>query len=237
MFHAIIAWLSGIPVLPPASLIVVVFATIWAIRKFVPSVWLAIERAIPFVDSLDSGPVFTALWKGWQSLPGMLLGATVSALESGLSVKTAVTGVLAGALASIAHEVMAAYRGQVTLRKGDAPPPPKVPSFPAAALALLCCLAHHFTACAVFGSGGSFWPKVAHCAPSPASLVSQVTDILIAGGDYESGLKQLALQDTAEAVECAVKAAVDALAGQVGVDSNAGPAVARGKTFLAKVGQ
>jgi hypothetical protein len=88
--------------------------------------------------------------------------------------------------------------------------------------------------CSVFGSGGSFWPAVATCAPSPAKLVAQVESILLAGGDYEHALEQQALQDGAAAVECAVKAAVDSLMAKVGASPEQGAAAARGKAFLMK---
>lgn len=106
----------------------------------------------------------------------------------------------------------------------------------AAALLLVFALSASLTACSLFGSGGSFWPVVEHCAPSPASLVSQVEDVLLAGGDYEAALKQLALQDGAGIIQCAVAAAVDLLtakAGKVGASPESAPAAARGKAFLA----
>jgi len=116
----------------------------------------------------------------------------------------------------------------------DKTPPWGGPASGIAALLLAVCFAHYVTACALFGAHGSFWPKVEHCAPSPAHLLSQVTDILLAGGDYEKSLEDLALIDSAEAVECAIKAAVDSLASKVGASPEDGSALARGKAFLAE---
>lgn len=120
----------------------------------------------------------------------------------------------------------------------DKTPPWGGPASSVAALLLAVCFAHYITACSLFGSHGSFWPVLEHCAPSPASLVSQVEDILLAGGDYEAALKAKALQDGAGIVECAVAAAVDLLsakAGKVGASPETAPAAVRGKMFLAKV--
>lgn len=122
------------------------------------------------------------------------------------------------------------------------PPPPSDPPWnPSAMIAalLVVCFAAHTSACSVFGSNGSFWPKVEHCAPSPASLVSQVADILLAGGDYEAALKQKALIDGAAIVECAVAAFVQSIGHKVGASPDELAGEARGKAFLAEhsVGQ
>lgn len=76
-------------------------------------------------------------------------------------------------------------------------------------------------------------PIAAECAPTPATLLTQVTQILLAGGDYTKELEQLAISDTERAVECAVESVIASLASKVGADSGAGPAVARGKAYLA----
>lgn len=116
---------------------------------------------------------------------------------------------------------------------------PKKPSVPPSSLIgpmggmLLCfVIALGLSGCGLFGSASPFWPEVKDCAPSPATLVSQVEDVLLAGGDYEAALKQIALQDGAAAVECAVAAAVDELSSKVGASPDAQPAAARGKAFL-----
>lgn len=128
------------------------------------------------------------------------------------------------------------------LKEAD-PKIPKPPSTPSGMgpmggmLALCLCLS--LASCAIFGSGGSFWPKVEKCAPIPASLVRQVADILVAGGDYEAALKQLALQDGGAAVICAVQAFVSSIASKVGAAPDELSGEARGKAFLAQhpVGQ
>lgn len=223
------AWLSAIdPVLPAATLVLVVFVAIYAVRRWLPGVWKAVEATVPFAGSLDPGPVLNALWKSWQVLPGALLGAAVSALSSGMSVRTALYGVAAGAAASLGHELMAAYKGQV----GGKSPSSSPPFAPIALLLLCCCFGLSQSGCALFGSGGSFWPKVEHCAPSPSILVSQVATVLAAGGDYESALEQLALSDGKEIVECAVQAFVNSIAGPEGESTGA---KSRGRAFLAKV--
>ncbi len=103
-----------------------------------------------------------------------------------------------------------------------------------AVLLLVALASLHSSACNLFGANGSFWPAVKSCAPSPSSLVSQAADVLLAGGDYEAALKELALKDGADAVLCAVRAAVDQLMGKVGANPENGAAAARGKAFLAK---
>jgi hypothetical protein len=121
LFATARAWLAAIdPAAPAAALVLIVFLSIYAIRRFLPGVWLWIESRIPFVDSLDYRPVATIVWKFVQALPGALLGAAVASLSSGASVKNALLGVLAGFAASLVHEVMAAYKGQV----GARPKPP-----------------------------------------------------------------------------------------------------------------
>lgn len=108
--------------------------------------------------------------------------------------------------------------------------------FRAAVLTLACMLGlTGLTAgCSLFGGSGSFWPVVKQCAPSPASLIDQAADVLLAGGDYRQALKDLALSNGAAAVECAVKAAIDSLLGKVGAGPTEQHAVARGRAFLAE---
>jgi hypothetical protein len=123
------------------------------------------------------------------------------------------------------------------------PPPPKPPSgiggglSSAAGLLLLAVLCFHSSGCAWFK--GSFWPNVAKCVPSAASLVAQVGQLLQAGGDYETALEQLALADGKDLVLCAVQAFVNSVGSKVGASQDELAAVARGKAFLAEhpVGQ
>ncbi len=232
-FSIVRAWLASVdPAAPAATLVLTVFFAIYALRRWFPSAWLWLEHRLPFVGTLDYRPVATVVSKFVQALPGALLGAVVASLSSGASVKNAVFGVLAGFGASLVHEVMAAYKGEVS-----APKPFSDPMGPMGGVLALG-LVFSLTGCAIFGAHGSFWPALEHCAPSPASLVSQVEDILLAGGDYEAALKSKALQDGAGIVECAVASAVDLLsakAGKIGASPESAPAAARGKMFLAKV--
>lgn len=98
---------------------------------------------------------------------------------------------------------------------------------------LLCLvLSTSLTACGFLK--GSVWPIVEKCAPSARILVAQVEAVLLAGGDYEATLKQIAVTDGEEAVVCAVKEAVSELAGKIGASESS--AAARGHAFLAKTG-
>ena len=177
MFQTIKNWLFAIdPALPAASLVLLVFATIYSVRRWLPGAWKAIELSIPFLSALDAGPVFNAIWKIAQSLPGMLLGTAVAALTEGANVKAALWGVAAGALASVAHEVMAAYRGQVGGKKPpsagapdepvrmfhvDPPPPPPPLRAALAGLAIALC---------PFGCSGA--PKANACNPADATRLT-----------------------------------------------------------------
>jgi hypothetical protein len=116
------------------------------------------------------------------------------------------------------------------------PKPPSPPYIPTNTMTLLLCLGLILdtTQCAIFGSHGSFWPKVTQCAPSKEDLVIDVEAILLAGGNYEGALVELAKREGAALVECAVKTAVDVLASKVGGGPDTGVAVARGKAFLAE---
>jgi hypothetical protein len=230
MFRAALAQLRAIdPVLPAALLITFVLLTIYTVRKFFPRAWLWVERTVPYADSIDPGPGLDALWKAWQAWPAMALGAAISALFAGVSVRHALWGVFCGLISALSHTIAAAYKGKVGELK------PKDPSPPAASLVGVLCFAALCFAlggCAIFGAHGSFWPKVEKCAPSPASLVSQVADILVAGGDYEAALKALALQDGAAAVICAVQAFVSSTGHKFGAGPEELSGVARGKAFL-----
>lgn len=107
-----------------------------------------------------------------------------------------------------------------------------VPGFVPPAVLML--VAFHSTGCAWFK--GSVEPIAKECAPSEASLVAQVSQLLLSGGDYAAQLEQLAVVDGAGVIECAVKAAIQALmsdVGKVGANSEDGAAVARGKAYLA----
>lgn len=82
-------------------------------------------------------------------------------------------------------------------------PPPNQAAIVSLLLACLCltsCLQSKFT-----------WPDAVACAPAPATLETQVEAILMAGGDYDAALEQLALADSKQAVICAVSGFLDGL--------------------------
>lgn len=224
------AWLAGIdPLLPAATLVLVVFAAIYAIRRWFPGVWALVEKSVPFVDSLDYRPVATVVWKAWQALPGALLGAVVSALSSGISVKSAVIGVLAGFAASLAHEVMAAYRGQVGAR---AKRPPSMPPLAGGAFALL--LAICLGGCAWLN--GTAWPVVKACAPSSANLLTQVEDILVDGRDVDQKLREAGSELGADGLAMII-CAVEQFEGQASANTpELAAARARGRALLVRTG-
>lgn len=235
------AFLASVdPAAPAAALVLVVFLAIYLLRRFAPRVWLAIENKLPFVDTLDYRPIATVVSKFMQALPGALLGAAVASLSSGASVKTALLGVLAGFGASAVHEVMAAYKGQVSTPK---PPSPlgliggmlAVSSF----LTLLSCgyLMLSLSGC---GLTKVNWPGViAHCAPSKDTLVVDVANILLndSAADYAAALEKLAETESGEAVACAVNEIVEQLGAPTAkVTAKSVSAIARGKAFLAAHG-
>lgn len=108
----------------------------------------------------------------------------------------------------------------------------------AAALLLVFALSATLTACSLFGAQGPLWPTVEHCLPAPATLLDQVTSLLLAGGDYESGLDQLATTDGVAALQCALKEAIADLsgAGSKFTPKASTEAAARGRKFLAQKG-
>jgi len=114
MLHSFTSWLASIdPAAPAAALLAFVFTAIYSVRRWWPSGWLWIESKVPFADSFDTGWFASLIWKTVQALPGMLLGAATAALSSGGSIKASLLGVLAGLGASLAHELMAHYKGAV----------------------------------------------------------------------------------------------------------------------------
>lgn len=124
------------------------------------------------------------------------------------------------------------------------PPPPKGPSAPPLAAAMLSLLSVFAItaglATCLLLSGCTWlestaWPTVEHCAPTPATLLSQAEAILLAGGDYETKLTELAEQlgtDGKSLVQCAVMAFLDGRAPSTAAEATA---KARGRAFLAKV--
>ena len=76
-------------------------------------------------------------------------------------------------------------------------------------------------------------PIAKECAPTPAALFSQVSQILLAGGDYQTKLEQLALMDGVSVIECAVREFINSLGNKAGASLEDGAAVERGKAYLA----
>jgi len=104
-----------------------------------------------------------------------------------------------------------------------------------ASVGLIFALALPLTACGFFAAE---WPKIAeHCAPSKVELLQDVEAVLAKAPDLaavEAELKQIALTQGKDAVECAVQQAVNDLAAQVGGAQDE-RAIKNGRAFLAKV--
>lgn len=221
----------------PATLVgsaaVVVFFLVLSWRKFFPASWNWLEMRIPLIDRIQSDAIWTFVWKAVQSIPGAAFGAVMAALASGGDVKKTLLGALAGPVASIGHEVLKAYKGK-TSKPGNRslPPPPLAAAIIGAALGLAAAFA--LPGCSLFGPGGSVWPAVENCAPSPQSLIQRVTVILLAGGDYKAALLELAKTETKEAIVCAVQAATAELRSKVSASPASAEAVGRGNAFLAE---
>lgn len=232
-------WLAQIdPLLPAALLVVIVFATVYSIRRWFPRVWLLVEKTVPFAESLDFTALGLVIWKSWQALPGMLFGAAVAAISTGGNVRAALWGVASGALASLAHEVMATYKGQVSV------PKPRGGGMGPMGGVLALWLVMFTSGCALFGKGGSVWPALGACTSAVSeTLFSEVESVLTSsGGSYEDDLLALGKTEGLSLVECAVKSVVDALSARIAarapgarITPDEGIGVARGKAFLAKI--
>jgi hypothetical protein len=199
---------------------------VYQIVTFVVAFCLAASRI------LTASKAFWSLMPSWIAgvLPGLVVA--LPALAEGIAGSQSWTDLTVAFLAAGALLLPGAHSHSVEMKKPDGA---------SGAVVILALLAASATsACGIFGSHGSFWPALSHCAPSPSSLVSQVEDVLLAGGDYEAALKDLAIKDGAGIVECAVTAAVGLLtakSGKFGASPESGHAAARGKAFLAKVPQ
>jgi hypothetical protein len=123
------------------------------------------------------------------------------------------------------------------------PQPGRVPPLPMLLLVLTLVLACGLPGCNLFGPGGSVWPKMGECAPTPETLFSEVESVLTSsGGNYEDDLLALGKSEGLQFVECAVKAVVEALSARIAarrpgerITPDEGIGVARGKAFLAKI--
>jgi hypothetical protein len=239
MFEALASvrlWLTNLdPAAPAVALMLGVFLAVYSIRRWLPRVWIWVEATVPFVDSLDDGPALTILWKTWQAWPAAVLGAGASALANGGSPVAAIKGAALGLAVAAIHELAAAYKGRLGAPKPRSGSGGSAggPLFGLIILTLV--LACGLPGCSVFGPGGSVWPKLGVCAPTPAEVFSKVESILSAGnGDYEADLLALGRHEGLEIVECAVQAVVSGLTTRSRITSDESRAVARGAAFMAK---
>lgn len=147
--------------------------------------------------------IFAATRPFWSKLPAsvqVLLPPLVPALAAlgqgltGVKSWTDLTVVFIGC-AALVLPGMPSNRSVAPLQSSA----PRVP--PLACLMLALCFV--LPGCALFGSK---LPAAEKCLPTPASLLSQVTDILLAGGDYTSALEVKAQADGEDVLICAVKA-------------------------------
>lgn len=113
------AWLSENvdPTVPRALFVVAVLVAVWLLRKTFPRAWEAFARVVR-VPVIDPAPLLLLASKTWQALPGALIGGVTLALSTGGDVQATVKGIVFGALAALAHEVMKAvpwipYQGTV----------------------------------------------------------------------------------------------------------------------------
>jgi hypothetical protein len=191
--------------------------------------------ALPVVSGAVTG--FTQAYAAGLNLGSALLAAAGGAV--GISIP-------AMGLNSLLTEAPVRWNGgaggaQVKV-KDDGPKLP--PMFPGAGVFLLMLTVSLFSACALFGSGGSVWPKLGACAPSTDTLFSEVESVLTSsGGNYEDDLLALGKSEGLSFVECAVKSVVESLSARIAarrpgerITPDEGIGVARGKAFLAKIG-
>ncbi len=111
------------PALPWILLTIGVWGSIWAFRKWLPSVWATIAALAPTAG----------LSKVVQGLPAVLLGSLASVALTGGDYQKAWLGALCGALAPFLHEGMKAYgipsaavAPALSLVPKDPPQPPEV---------------------------------------------------------------------------------------------------------------
>lgn len=186
-----LTWLRGIdPATPVALLIIVVLLAVYSIRRWLPKWWLWVESTVPFVDSLDTGPMLTALWAAWQAWPAMMLGAALSALAAGASVQHALWGALCGAISAVVHVIMSNYKGLVGAVKPPAGPytparsvefprDPKPPSFPPPRAATV---AVGFLACMTLGGCALFAAAAPYLAEAAVVIGDAINDLDLVEG-------------------------------------------------------
>jgi len=96
--------------LPYAAICIAYFALVYAVRRWLPSVWLRLERIVPEGVGVPVSNILLAL-------PGVAFGATVAALSSGGSLPVAFYGAVSASLAPVLHHALKAlpvpYQGAV----------------------------------------------------------------------------------------------------------------------------
>ena len=256
-------WLIAIdPSLPRALFVALVFCTVLLWRKVSPSTWLKFSSLIKVTEE-DTSWFVATLRKAWQALPSALIGGFYGWLGTGGSIVASLKLALLGLLAPVVHELAWRYEGRLGTKRtppADAQPiakrdhvvfanPRDPEDVPPAALSAWSFLARQLrrrglvmwaaaavclslSGCALFAAE---WPKLAeHCAPTKASLLRDVEFVLANTGDVDAQLKQIAIKETASAVECAVQQVVADLSARKG-SAHDNHALSRGRAFLAKV--
>lgn len=123
-------FLEGVhPAVPAILMLVGIFGSQWAVRKFIPGVWEWCAN-LPFPGGAHKAPL--ALFrKAWQALPSAAIGAFLTALAyPGANITDMVLGAICALLAPVFHEVVKAlpvpYTG-ATPSVRELPPIPRAP--------------------------------------------------------------------------------------------------------------
>ena len=114
------------PLAPWVAMVGLVFAALYAVRKWAPGVWQW---------AADKGPIGVAASKCFQALPSVLLGALIVSISTGADVKLTVIGAVTALAAPLGHEVLKwassktpgpTYLGGSWPAAGSAPKPPSI---------------------------------------------------------------------------------------------------------------
>lgn len=198
---------------------------------------LVVSFIVAFVASFSrifgATKPFWALFPAWLQVAApqvvLALGALAQGLAGGISSWTdlAVVFITAGALLMPGFP---SHRSNAALPSN--PKPPSGPSL--VGLTFMFVIAVTLCACPIIK--GTVWPVVKDCAPSTATLLTQVETVLLEGGDIDSKLTAIAQQVGADGLALVV-CAIKEFEGQAGANTAAAAAAkARGKEFLVKTG-